>query len=81
MRTKLFVVIAIVFLAYALGSRARKGTSESAAHQIIRLWNEPKARRARQKRAKRLRKEARKRTERAAKLARTKVVNVKKALN
>ncbi|MFS0734160.1 hypothetical protein ABC304_02160 [Microbacterium sp. 1P10UB] len=47
MRNKLLLIGGIVFLAYVLGSRAGKG--ESLAHQLVREWNDPKARKRRHK--------------------------------
>ncbi|AZS35681.1 hypothetical protein CVS47_00276 [Microbacterium lemovicicum] len=47
MRNKLLLIGGVVFLAYVLGSRAGKG--ESLAHQLVREWNDPKARKRRHK--------------------------------
>ena len=47
MRNKILLIGGIVFIAYVMGSRAGKG--ESVAHQLVREWNDPKARKRRHK--------------------------------
>lgn len=47
MRNRLLIFAVVVLGAYALGTRAR--ARESVAHQLVRLWNDPKARRRRER--------------------------------
>ncbi|MFB2582798.1 hypothetical protein ACEXQD_16245 [Herbiconiux sp. P15] len=50
MRNKTLLLVGVAFLAYVLGSRAAKGKpTETVGHQVVRLWNDPKARKARHK--------------------------------
>ncbi|MFB2557430.1 hypothetical protein [Herbiconiux liangxiaofengii] len=53
MRNKVLLIGGIAFIAYVLGSRT--GHTESTAHQVIRLWNDPKERKRREKALKKLR--------------------------
>lgn len=63
MRNRIIIVGGAVFLAYVLGSRAATThKSESVGHQIVRLWSDPKAKKSRSKKAKKVAKAARKRT-------------------
>lgn len=76
MRNKILIIGGVAFLAYILGSRAARGrtvASESVGHQIVRLWNEPKAKRARRKNAKHLAGTVQQGARRAKKAARKKV--------
>lgn len=50
MRNKILLVGAVAVMAYLLGSRAHRPqikNRESVGHQLIRLWDDPKARRRR----------------------------------
>jgi len=53
MRNNVLLVGGGIFLAYVLGSRANRPTSaprsETLRHQAERLWNDPKARKQREK--------------------------------
>jgi hypothetical protein len=73
MRNKILIALAIAFLAYILGSRATRiktVKSESVGHQVVRLWNDPKAKKARAKNAKKLVETGRKNSKNAAKAIR-----------
>jgi hypothetical protein len=60
MRNKILIIGAVAFVAFILGVRAtRPKTTESTTHQLVRLWNDPKAKRARAKMAKKLAKTGR----------------------
>lgn len=55
MRNKVIAVGAIVFIAYVIGARASRvqvKNRESVGHQVVRLWNDPRARKRRHKAAK-----------------------------
>lgn len=55
MRNKLIVIGAVALIAYAVGTRTprvRVKNRESVGHQIVRLWNDPRARKRRHKAAK-----------------------------
>ena len=57
MRNKVLIAGSIAFLSYILGSRAnqaRAAKTESVGHQVVRLWNEPKAKKSRKKTARKL---------------------------
>ncbi|MGH3691224.1 MAG: hypothetical protein ACRDT7_13790 [Microbacterium sp.] len=57
MRNKILIVLGVAFVAYVIGSRASKvqvNKRESVPHQLVRLWNEPKAKKARAKAAKKV---------------------------
>ncbi len=64
MRNNILIIGGVVFLAYVLGSRANRPTSaprpETLRHQAERLWNDPKARKEREKHRAARRKEAEK---------------------
>nr|WP_314844577.1 hypothetical protein [uncultured Microbacterium sp.] len=54
MRNKIIVIGAVALLAYVLGSKAatvQVNQSESVRHQLVRLWNDPKAKKQRHKAA------------------------------
>jgi hypothetical protein len=70
MRNKILLVVGVAFLSYVLGSRAtapKTAPSETVGHQVVRLWNDPKARRARQKSRKKAAKAAAKKAEKLLK--------------
>jgi hypothetical protein len=80
-RNKILIVGGIAFLAYILGSRAtriRAVKTESVGHQLVRLWNEPKAKNARKRTAKTLADASPKNTEHAAKAIRGRTHDLKK---
>ncbi len=55
MRNKLIVIGAVAVIAYAVGTRTPRvqvKNRESVGHQIVRLWNDPRARKRRHKAAK-----------------------------
>ncbi len=55
MRTKLVLLGAVALLAYVVGTRTPRvqvKNRESVGHQIVRLWNDPGARKRRRKAAK-----------------------------
>lgn len=64
MRNTILVAGGAVFLAYVLGTRASRPTTgpqpETLRHQAERLWNDPKARKQREKHRAARRKEAEK---------------------
>ena len=54
MRNRIIVIGAVALLAYAIGTRAPRvqvKNRESVGHQIVRLWNDPRARKRRRKAA------------------------------
>jgi len=55
MRNKLIVIGAVALLAYVIGTRSPRvqvKSRESVGHQVVRLWNDPRARKRRRKAAK-----------------------------
>lgn len=55
MRNKILILGGVAFVAYVIGSRSvtvNKG--ESVPHQLVRLWNDPKAKKERERKAKKL---------------------------
>lgn len=73
MRNRILIIGAVAFLAYILGSRAaRANSTESTSHQLVRLWNDPKARRSRGKTARKIAKNSRAATKKAVEMARSK---------
>lgn len=63
MRNKILIIGAIAFVAYILGSRAmtvQVDKGESVRHQLVRMWNDPKAKKERAKAAKKAKKAAEK---------------------
>ncbi|MDQ1176897.1 hypothetical protein [Microbacterium sp. SORGH_AS_0421] len=55
MRNKLIVIGAVALLAYVIGTRSPRvqvKSRESVGHQVVRLWNDPRARNRRHKAAK-----------------------------
>ncbi len=55
MRNKLIVIGAVALIAYVVGTRTPRvqvKDRESVGHQIVRLWNDPRARKRRHKAAK-----------------------------
>jgi hypothetical protein len=63
MRNKILLIVGVAFLAYVLGSRAatvQVNKGESVRHQLVRLWNDPQARKRRKKAAEKAAKKARK---------------------
>ncbi|WP_223622862.1 hypothetical protein [Microbacterium sp. EST19A] len=68
MQNKILLIGAIAFVAYILGSRAATvqiDKGESVRHQLVRMWNDPKAKKERQKKAEKAAKAARKALEKA----------------
>jgi hypothetical protein len=62
MRNNIIVIGAVAFIAFALGARSSRvqvNKGESVRHQLVRMWNDPKARKQRQKAAKKAAKLAR----------------------
>jgi len=54
MRNKLIVIGAVALLAYVIGTRTPRvqvKNRESVGHQVVRLWNDPRARKRRRKAA------------------------------
>ncbi|MFJ6653496.1 hypothetical protein ACIQLJ_11935 [Microbacterium sp. NPDC091313] len=52
MRNKILLIGAVAVAAYVLGSRAHRpqiANRESVGHQLVRLWDDPKARRRRRR--------------------------------
>ncbi|SIR76652.1 hypothetical protein [Microbacterium sp. RURRCA19A] len=63
MRNRIIVMGGLVLIAYVLGTRAARvqvKNRESVGHQLVRLWDDPKARRRRRKAAGRAEKKAKK---------------------
>ncbi|WP_312170188.1 hypothetical protein [Microbacterium sp.] len=63
MRNKILLIGAIAFVAYILGSRSETvqvNKGESVRHQLVRMWNDPKAKKERQKKADKAAKAAKK---------------------
>lgn len=63
MRNKILLIGAIAFVAYILGSRSatvQVNKGESVRHQLVRMWNDPKAKKERQKKADKAAKAAKK---------------------
>ncbi|MFF1539507.1 hypothetical protein ACFVWL_05495 [Microbacterium sp. NPDC058269] len=63
MRNKILLIVGVAFVAYVLGSRAatvQVNKGESVRHQLVRMWNDPKARKQRRKTAEKAAKKARK---------------------
>ncbi|EYT60476.1 MULTISPECIES: hypothetical protein [Microbacterium] len=63
MRNKILLVVGVAFVAYVLGSRSATvqiNKGESVRHQLVRMWNDPKARKQRHKAAEKAAKKARK---------------------
>ncbi|APH46372.1 hypothetical protein BMW26_16515 [Microbacterium sp. 1.5R] len=63
MRNKILLIGAIAFVAYVVGSRAaavQVNKGESVRHQLVRMWNDPKAKKERAKAAKKAAKAAEK---------------------
>lgn len=63
MRNKILLVVGVAFVAYVFGSRAATvqiNKGESVRHQLVRMWNDPKARKQRRKTAERAAKKAKK---------------------
>ena len=61
MRNKILLIVGVAFVAYVFGSRAAKvqiNKGESVRHQLVRMWNDPKARKQRRKTAERAAKKA-----------------------
>ncbi|WP_349885074.1 hypothetical protein ABRP18_016860 [Microbacterium sp. WHRI 7836] len=64
MRNKILLIVGVAFVAYVFGSRAATvqiNKGESVRHQLVRMWNDPKARKQRRKTAERAAKKALKR--------------------
>ncbi|MFF7681924.1 hypothetical protein ACFZA2_04110 [Microbacterium sp. NPDC007973] len=67
MRNKIILIGAVALVAYVVGTRTPRvqvKKRESVGHQIVRLWDDPKARRRRHKAAKKAARAARKRARR-----------------
>lgn len=63
MRNKILLIVGVAFVAYVFGSRAATvqiNKGESVRHQLVRMWNDPKARKQRGKTAERAAKKAKK---------------------
>ena len=63
MRNKILLIVGVAFVAYVFGSRAATvqiNNGESVRHQLVRMWNDPKARKQRRKTAERAAKKAKK---------------------
>ncbi|WP_282846733.1 hypothetical protein [Microbacterium oxydans] len=63
MRNKILLIVGVAFVAYVFGSRAATvqiNKGESVRHQLVRMWNDPKARKQRRKTAERAAKKAKK---------------------
>ena len=63
MRNKILLVVGVAFVAYVFGSRAATvqiNKGEPVRHQLVRMWNDPKARKQRRKTAERAAKKAKK---------------------
>ncbi|AZS42184.1 hypothetical protein RN51_01983 [Microbacterium oxydans] len=61
MRNKILLIVGVAFVAYVFGSRAATvqiNKGESVRHQLVRMWNDPKARKQRRKTAERAAKKA-----------------------
>lgn len=55
MRNRILIIGAVAFIAYVIGSRSvRVERGESVPHQLIRLWNDPKAKKERARAAKKV---------------------------
>lgn len=79
MRNKILIIGAVAFLAYVLGSRAVKiNQAETVPHQLVRMWNDPKAKKNRERRAKSLAKSASKTSKDLTKRARRTARRVRK---
>jgi hypothetical protein len=68
MRNKILVIGAVAFVAYAVGTRAGRVTvnkGESVPHQLVRLWDAPRARKRRKEAAAAAAKKAKKALDRA----------------
>lgn len=68
MRNKMILVGAVALIAYVVGtrtSRVQVKSRESVGHQVVRLWNDPRARKRRHKAAKKAAAAAEKRTKKA----------------
>jgi hypothetical protein len=63
MRNKILILGAVAFIAYVLGSRVAKvqiDNGESVPHQLVRMWNDPRAKKQRHKAAQKTAKSAQK---------------------
>ncbi|MFJ6533004.1 hypothetical protein [Microbacterium sp. NPDC091662] len=63
MRNKILLIVGVAFVAYVLGSRAatvQVNKGESVRHQLVRMWNDPQARKRRKKAVEKASKKARK---------------------
>ena len=68
MQNKILLIGAVAFVAYILGSRAATvqiDKGESVRHQLVRMWNDPKAKKERRKKAEKAAKAARKALDKA----------------
>lgn len=68
MRNKILVIGAIAFVAYIVGSNAGRvqiNKGESVRHQLVRMWNDPKAKKERHKNAEKAAKAAKKAIDKA----------------
>nr|WP_201470714.1 hypothetical protein [Microbacterium hydrocarbonoxydans] len=68
MRNKILLIGAVAFVAYILGSRAatvQVQEGESVRHQLVRMWNDPKAKKERAKAARKAAKKTAKGAEKA----------------
>ncbi|WP_136024666.1 hypothetical protein [Microbacterium sp. K27] len=63
MRNKILLIVGVAFVAYIFGSRAATvqiDKGESVRHQLVRLWNDPRARKRRKKAAEKASRKVRK---------------------
>lgn len=70
MRNKILLIVAVAFVAYIVGSNAgtvQINKGESVRHQLVRLWNDPKAKKERHKAAEKAAKAASKAIDKARK--------------
>ncbi|PVE76991.1 hypothetical protein [Microbacterium testaceum] len=66
MRNKIVLIGAVAVIAYVVGTRTPRvqmKSRESVGHQLVRLWNDPRARKRRHKAAKKAAAAAQKRAE------------------
>jgi len=70
MRNKLLVIGAVALIAYVVGTRTPRvqvKSRESVGHQVVRLWNDPRARKRRHRAAREAAKAAEKRAKKTLK--------------
>lgn len=70
MRNKVLLIVAVAFVAYILGANAgtvQINKGESVRHQLVRMWNDPQAKKERHKKAEKAAKAAQKAFDKARK--------------